>query len=152
ELSTVVLYRNGIGYFERHGKVNEDVLRLKVRKDQVNDLLKSLTVVDRNGKAVSVSMPLDPTSWANAAMAPLAPGRGSLAQVLDSMRGTEVSVRTHGGRVIRGRIVMVERSVNEPDPTMRSSGSVMPVPTPAESLDWKLTVLSGGQMQVVRLS
>jgi hypothetical protein len=151
ELSTVVLYRNGIGYFERQGKVSEDVLRLKVRKDQVNDLLKSLTVVDRDGQAVSVSMPLDPTSWANAAMATLAPGRGSLAQVLDSMRGTEITVRTHGGRVIRGRIVMVERSVNEPDPTMRSSSS-MPGPAPSESLDWKLTVLSGGQMQVVRLS
>ncbi|HVI02443.1 MAG TPA: DUF4139 domain-containing protein [Enhygromyxa sp.] len=151
-LDTVVLYRNGIGYFERHGKVDDDILRLKVRKDQVNDLLKSLTVVDRDGKAVSVSMPLDPAAWANAAMATLAPGRGSLAQVLDSMRGTEVSVRTHGGRVIRGRIVMVERSVNEPDPSMRSSGNFMPPPSSAESLDWKLTVLAGGQMQVVRLS
>jgi hypothetical protein len=98
ELDTVVLYRNGIGYFERHGKVSEDSLRLKVRKDQVNDLLKSLTVVDRNGQAVSVSMPLDPTSWANAAMATLAPGHGSLAQVLDSIRGTEITVHTHGGR------------------------------------------------------
>ncbi|MFO7565800.1 MAG: DUF4139 domain-containing protein, partial [Enhygromyxa sp.] len=152
ELDTVVLYRNGIGYFERHGKVKDDVLRLKVRKDQVNDLLKSLTVVDRNGKAVSVSMPLDPAAWANAAMATLAPGRGSLAQVLDSMRGTEISVRTHGGRVIRGRIVMVERSVNEPDPTLRSAGAGVPVSAAPESRDWKLTVLSGGHMQVVRLS
>ena len=74
ELDTVVLYRNGIGYFERHGKVDEDVLRIKVRKDQVNDLLKSLTVVDEDGQAVSVSMPLDPSSWANAAMAVLAAG------------------------------------------------------------------------------
>src|SRR5690554_4300418 len=152
ELDTVVLYRNGIGYFERRGTVDEDVLRLKVRKDQVNDLLKSLTVVDREGKAVSVSMPLDPSSWANAAMATLAPGRGSLAQVLDSMRGSDVTVRTHGGRALRGRIVMVERSVNEPDPTTRSAGAVSPAPTTADSLDWKLTVLSGGQMQVVRLS
>ncbi|PRQ09596.1 DUF4139 domain-containing protein [Enhygromyxa salina] len=150
ELDTVVLYRNGIGYFERRGKVNDDVLRLKVRKDQVNDLLKSLTVVDATGKAVSVSMPLDPASWANAAMATLAPGRGSLAQVLDSIRGTELTVRTHAGRIIRGRVVMVERSINEPDPTTRSSGTV--APTTADSLDWKLTVLSNGHMQVVRLS
>ena len=60
ELDTVVLYRNGVGYFERRGKVDGDSLRLRVRKDQVNDLLKSLTVVDKDGKAVSVSMPLDP--------------------------------------------------------------------------------------------
>ena len=151
-LDTVVLYRNGIGYFERRGEVDEDVLRLKVRKDQVNDLLKSLTVVDREGKAVSVSMPLDPSAWANAAMATLAPGRGSLAEVLDSMRGAEISVRTHAGRILRGRVVMVERSVNEPDPELRSTGATPTGPSLAESLDWKLTVLAGGQMQVVRLS
>ena len=151
ELDTVVLYRNGIGYFERHGKVSDDVLRLKVRKDQVNDLLKSLTVVDRNGQAVSVSMPLDPSAWANAAMATLAPGRGSLAQVLDSIRGTEVTVHTHGGRIVRGRVVMVERSVNEPDPTMQSRGMIAP-PSTEDTRDWKLTVLARGQMQVVRLS
>lgn len=152
ELDSVVLYRNGIGYFERHGKVNDDVLRLKVRKDQVNDLLKSLTVVDRNGQAVSVSMPLDPSSWANAAMATLAPGHGSLAQVLDSIRGTEITVHAHGGRIVRGRIVMVERIVNEPDPTTHGgSGPIVP-PSSSDSRDWKLTVLSRGQLQVVRLS
>ena len=151
ELDTVVLYRNGIGYFERHGKVNEQVLRLKVRKDQVNDLLKSLTVVDRNGQAVSVSMPLDPAAWANAAMTMLAPGQGSLAQVLDSIRGTDITVRAHGGRVIRGRVVMVERSVNEPDPSHHSG--VVPGPGGGgEQRDWKLSLLSRGQVQVLRLS
>ncbi len=147
-LDAVVLYRNGVGYFERRGKVDGDALRLRVRKDQVNDLLKSLTVVDEDGKAVSVSMPLDPQTWASVAMATLAPGKGSLPAVLDSLRGTEVTVRADG-RVIRGRIVMVERIINEPDP----SASVRPVPinTP-DSRDWKLTLLSRSNMQVVRLS
>jgi hypothetical protein len=64
-----------------------------VRKDQVNDLLKSLTVVEReSGKAVSVSMPLDPQTWANAALATLRPGQGSLAEVLDSLRGRLVTL------------------------------------------------------------
>ncbi len=153
DLDTVVLYRNGIGYFERHGKVDEDVLRIKVRKDQVNDLLKSLTVVDADGQAVSVSMPLDPSSWANAAMAILAPGQGSLAQVLDALRGSSITVKSHGGRIVRGRVVMIERSVNEPDPTLAAgSGSGSNGSTQAESLDWKLTVVSGGRMHVVRLS
>ena len=61
QLSRVVLYRNGVGYFERHGRVDGDVLTLRVRKDQVNDLLKSLTVVERHGgRAVSISMPCQP--------------------------------------------------------------------------------------------
>ena len=149
-LDTVVLYRNGVGYFERRGKVDGSTLRLRVRKDQVNDLLKSLTVVDEDGKAVSVSMPLDPQTWASVATATLAPGRGSLPVILDSLRGTSVTVRA-GNRYLRGRIVMVERSINEPDPELanvsRGSG-----PNTADVRDWKLTLLSRGDMQVVRLS
>src|SRR5262245_15753430 len=68
-LSNVVLYRNGVGYFERHGVIDGDRLTLKVRKDQINDLLKSLTVIDRGtGKALSVSIPLDPKVWQDAAL------------------------------------------------------------------------------------
>src|SRR5262249_34423315 len=34
QLSKVVLYRNGVGYFERGGKVAGDAFTLRVRKDQ----------------------------------------------------------------------------------------------------------------------
>src|SRR5262245_20471820 len=105
KLDRVVLYRNGIGYFERVGELDGDVLTIKVRKDQVNDLLKSLTVVERSsGRAVSVSMPLDPQTWANAALAALRPGQGTLADVLDALRGTEVTLDTTGGEV-SGRVL-----------------------------------------------
>ena len=149
-LERVVLYRNGIGYFERHGEVDTGELRIKVRRDQVDDLLKSLTVVDRkSGKAVSVSMPLDPESWANAALNSLTPGRGSLAEVLDRLRGTEVILSTSLGRV-RGRIVMVEQIVDEPDPdASRSSGADRPGPS---QNDFRVTVMRGNQLEVVRLS
>jgi len=150
-LETVVLYRNGVGYFERRGEVDDDSLTIKVRKDQVNDLLKSLTVVDENGRALSVSMPLDPQTWANAALATLQPGRGSLAQVLDALRGTNITVRTPG-RIISGRIVMVEEVFNEPiDPPNPRAQLVVPYPG-VESHDYKLTLLSGDRMDVVKLS
>src|SRR5262249_28443272 len=100
DLSRVVLYRNGVGYFERVGKIDGGALVLRVRKDQINDLLKSLTVVERStGRAVSVSAPLDPQTWANAALAKLAPGNGSLHEVLDALRGTQVTLTTAGGDV-----------------------------------------------------
>lgn len=150
-LDRVVLYRNGIGYFERRGEVKGDSLVIKVRKDQVNDLLKSLTVIDRkSGQAVSVSMPLDPESWANAALSTLAPGQGSLAQVLDALRGTYVTLSTTQGK-LRGRIVLVEAVVDEPDPTPPpSSERVMPPQGGAH--DFKVSVLDGKQLRVVRLS
>ena len=148
-LERVVLYRNGVGYFERAGEVDDDVLRIKVRRDQVNDLLKSLTVIDRkSGQAVSVSMPLDPQSWANAALSTLGPGRGSLAQVLDGLRGTEIILRTSVGRM-RGRVVMVERTENEPDPAARiAPPSSEELPT----VDHKVTLVNGDDLSVVRLS
>jgi hypothetical protein len=150
-LDRVVLYRNGVGYFERSGGVDGDVLTIKVRKDQINDLLKSLTVVDRkNGQAVSVSMPLDPQAWANAALATLSPGQGSLAQVLDALRGNEVVLGTTQGK-LRGRIIMVEAIVDEPDASPPPHSERV-MPPQSNSRDYRVSLLSGKKMQVVRLS
>ncbi|MBN1772204.1 MAG: AgmX/PglI C-terminal domain-containing protein, partial [Deltaproteobacteria bacterium] len=56
----VVLYRNGVGYFERAGKVDGDEVKFKVRKSQVGDFLASLTVVSRDGQPVEfVSFPIE---------------------------------------------------------------------------------------------
>ncbi|MEJ7732139.1 MAG: DUF4139 domain-containing protein [Polyangiaceae bacterium] len=150
-LSRVVLYRNGVGYFERTGRVEGDTLTIKVRKDAVNDLLKSLTVVERTGgRAVSVSMPLDPQSWANAALATLAPGRGSLAEVLDAMRGTKVTLNTASGSA-SGRVVMVEPIEMAEPAAQRVAPTPTPPPTPQER-DHKVTLLDGATLRVVRLS
>ncbi len=152
ELERVVLYRNGVGYFERHGEVSDSTLRIRVRRDQVNDLLKSLTVVDEDGQAVSVSMPLDPETWAAAALSALTPGRGSLAEILDGLRGTEVTLYTTLGR-LRGRVVMVERIVDEPDPDARAPlrGGAAPASAVSQR-DYKVTLMRGRDLKVVRLS
>ena len=146
QLSKVVLYRNGVGYFERGGHVDGDVLTLRVRKDQVNDLLKSLTVVEKaGGRAVSISMPLDPRAWANAAIATLGPGAGSLFEVLDKLRGTDVTLRTDDGPV-RGRILIVEAIPVDRGPgPSDASGD-------AHEQDYKVTLIDEGRMHVVRLS
>jgi len=150
-LDRVVLYRSGIGYFERSGSFDGEELTLKVRKDQVNDLLKSLTVVDKgSGQVLSVSMPLDPQSWANAALALLSPGSGDLASVLDALRGAEVTFQA-GKRRVRGRIVMVEEVTDEPPgPQPISSGAA--VVSMGSTQDHKITVLRGRDLEVVRLS
>jgi hypothetical protein len=149
-LTRVVLYRNGVGYFERAGAVDGDLLVLRVRKDQVNDLLKSLTIVERaTGRAVSVSMPLDPQTWANAALTKLAPGSGALHEVLDALRGADVSLSTEGGTV-RGRIVMVERVERGNGPA--APGREPAKPSAADEIDHKVTLLDGTSMKVVRLS
>jgi hypothetical protein len=131
------------------GEVDGDRLTIKVRKDQVNDLLKSLTVVEKeSGKAVSVSMPLDPQSWANAAIATLAPGRGNLAEVLDALRGTFVTLSTTEG-TYSGRIVMVEELQDAPPEPVASRG---PMPPVGSTNDHRITLIDGADMKVVRLS
>jgi len=140
ELDRVVLYRNGVGYFERTGTIAGDLLTIKVRKDQVNDLLKSLTIVEKtSGRAVSVSMPLDPQTWANAAIATLRPGQGSLAEVLDALRGSAVTLTTTEG-TIAGRIAMVE-AITEP-----SIGDQPP------HTDHRVSLLDGDVLRMVLLS
>ncbi|NMC69406.1 MAG: DUF4139 domain-containing protein [Myxococcales bacterium] len=58
ELRRVVLYRNGVGYFERSGTVDEDIIRFRVRREQVGDFLGSLAVVTRErGGVRGVSFP-----------------------------------------------------------------------------------------------
>src|SRR5688500_15422227 len=151
-LQRVVLYRNGVGYFERSGRIEGRTLRLRVRKDQVNDLLKSLVVVDAKGRVLGVSLPLDPQSWHKAALAALMPGHGKLADVLDSLGGTEIDVGADGRRVI-GRIVMVERM----EPASDEGGGIPILPRPGKEPaepfeDHKLTLLDGDTLHVVRLS
>lgn len=51
-VTRVVLFQNGLGYFERNGTTGSDV-DLVARRDHLDDVLKSLTVVDRAGGRVA---------------------------------------------------------------------------------------------------
>jgi hypothetical protein len=57
-LGRVVVYRNGVAYFERFADVQGDSLKLSVPADKVDDFLKSLTVVDaKTGEPAPISYP-----------------------------------------------------------------------------------------------
>jgi hypothetical protein len=65
-LGRVVVYRNGVAYFERYAKVDGDSLSLAVPADKVDDFLKSLTGVDaKTGKPAPVGYPTSPASIAS---------------------------------------------------------------------------------------
>src|SRR5258705_11175971 len=46
-LQHVVLYQNGIGYFERSGVMRTEHLRLQFREREIDDVLKSLVVLEQ---------------------------------------------------------------------------------------------------------
>jgi hypothetical protein len=57
-LGRVVIYRNGVAFYERHAFVEGGVLTVVVPRERVDDFLKSLTVVDaRTRQALPVSIP-----------------------------------------------------------------------------------------------
>lgn len=59
-LRRVVIYRNGVGYFERAGQVDEEQVTFKMRQRMVGDFLASLAIVERGGSSVrAASFPIE---------------------------------------------------------------------------------------------
>ena len=55
----VIVYRNGVAYFERSGHVDQDVIRFKMKQSEVGDFLATLAVMERGGSSVrSAAFPL----------------------------------------------------------------------------------------------
>lgn len=52
QLRRVVVYRNGIAYFERAGHVDSPEVRFKMRQNQVGDFLATLAVMEQGGSPV----------------------------------------------------------------------------------------------------
>jgi hypothetical protein len=59
-LRRVVIYRNGVGYYERQGHVEDAEVSFKVRTEKVGDFLATLAVIEQGGSSVrSASFPVD---------------------------------------------------------------------------------------------
>ena len=106
----VVLYKNGVGYFEHSGRVHgNQELGIEFTTAQLNDVLKSLTVVDLNGGKIS--------GVRYNSVAPLSERLKSLqiplsedvtsAAFLIALRGTRVEVR-NGTASTLGKVFSVE--------------------------------------------
>jgi hypothetical protein len=61
----VVLYRSGVGYFERAGSFDGDSLEFRVKQNEVGDFLSSLTAIEHTSggvRSVSFDVPEEPKS------------------------------------------------------------------------------------------
>ena len=107
-VSRVVMYQSGIGYIERTANIEGDEFVLRIRPDQINDILKSLTVIDRgNGRPVSISLPVDKTTLDRLAQIPEQIHEGGLTEMLRAFRGANVKIRAKNG-AFEGRIIGIE--------------------------------------------
>jgi hypothetical protein len=111
----VVLYKNGVGYFEHSGKVHgSQDLGIEFTSAQLNDVLKSLTLVDLNGGRIagvrynSVA-PLE--ERLKSLQIPLGENVTSAAFLI-ALRGTKVEVRS-GAASAAGKVFSVENVQKE---------------------------------------
>lgn len=108
----VVLYKNGVGYFEHAGRVRgSQDLQIRFTTAQLNDVLKSLTVVDASGGQI--------TGVRYNSIAPLSERLNTLrvrlgentsrVEFLNALRGARVEVRSVGSSAV-GHLLSVEET------------------------------------------
>jgi hypothetical protein len=109
-VTRVILYKNGVGYFEHAGHVrgSQDV-NVDFTTAQLNDVLKSLTVLDLGkGRITGVSYNSTAPLERRLGMLRLPVGENpTTAQFLDALRGARVEVRS-GGASATGRLLSIE--------------------------------------------
>lgn len=111
-VSRVVLYRSGVGYIERTGTVNGNArIQLSLREPQMNDILKSLVLVDFDGGRIEPVQytTRDPLNRVLSSYAVNIADNPSRAELLKRLRGVPVEVFTQSP--IKGTILSVEERV-----------------------------------------
>src|SRR5687768_17948167 len=115
----VILYSNGVAYFERRGFVTGNAeINLSFKQSQVDDVLKSMVVLDLNqGKIGTVSYNSSMPASARTAEIPFdVPSKsedseeeaGGIASVLMQLQGAKVVVNSNKG-IASGSILTVEK-------------------------------------------
>ncbi len=108
-INRVTLFTSGVAAIERSGDVSGDAaVPLTFRTTQINDILKSLTLIDTTGQVQPVIYGArDPLSRTLQSFAVDVTQPRSRAELLNGLRGADVSITTPRG-VQTGRIVSVE--------------------------------------------
>ena len=108
----VVLYKNGVGYFEHLGHVRgSQTVHVDFTSAQLNDVLKSLTALDLSGGRITgVDYNSEAPLARRLATLRLALGeKPSMADFLAALRGARVEVRPAAGPALAGKLLSVER-------------------------------------------
>jgi archaellum component FlaC len=109
-VTRVILYKNGVGYFEHAGQVRDSQdVNVDFTTAQLNDVLKSLTVLDLGkGRITGVSYNSNAPLERRLGSLHLAAGENpTTAQFLDALRGARLDVRS-GSETASGRLLSID--------------------------------------------
>ncbi len=110
-VQTVTLFSSGVAYTERRGDVDGNAtIPLLFRVGQINDILKSMVLLDSAGKVQPATYAArDPIGHTLRSFAVDVTGDLSLEQILAQLRGAQVAVETPGKPTLTGQIVSVQQ-------------------------------------------
>ncbi|MBX3406259.1 MAG: hypothetical protein KF869_05790 [Phycisphaeraceae bacterium] len=106
----IVLYRSGVGYFERSGVIDGNAeVQLRFNAEQINDILKSMVLLDLGGGRIdTVSYASkEPLARRLASFGVNIANNPSIPELLGQLRGAPVSVLVAGAQV-QGTVLGVE--------------------------------------------
>jgi len=107
----VVLYKHGIGYFERSGRVSGDaLLRMNFKAAQMKDLLTSFFALDLGGGQIGAIRydTKDPITKQLEGILVDVPETQALSTFLTRLKGTPLRVWTSAGETYSGRVMGTE--------------------------------------------
>jgi hypothetical protein len=116
----VVLYKHGVGYFERAGELGPgESARLDFKASEMNDVLKSLTVEVKNGAGVA-GLRYDSSEPLSAKLSEIPiklDAQQPLSALIDQLRGAQMEMKsasqTVAGTVISARLIPAARDLQE---------------------------------------
>lgn len=109
-IKRVVLFKHGVGFFQRSGTVDGDqLIELGFKADQMNDVLKSLTTLDYGGgnfAALSYDSE-EPLERRLGELNMRIPEKGAISAFLDQIKGARVSLPRAEGE-LEGAVMGIE--------------------------------------------
>jgi hypothetical protein len=109
-VTKVTAFSSGVAYYENGGKITDEAqVQLSFKADQINDILKSLVIMDLSGGSVSgiTYASQEPISHALKSFGIDISGNPPLNKLLEEVRGAQVTLMTP--EKLAGKVVSVER-------------------------------------------
>jgi hypothetical protein len=110
-VTAVTLFSSGVAYTQREGSVDagEASVGLTFRTSQINDILKSLVLLDSDGVALPAVYPSqDPIERTLQSFAVNVSAFRTRAELLQQMRGAPIRIETQNAETFEGQIVAIE--------------------------------------------
>jgi len=154
-VTRVILYKNGVGYFEHSGKVRgSQIVNVDFTTAQLNDVLKSLTVLDLGkGHITGVSYNSTAPIERQLGLLRLPVGENpTTAQFLTALRGARVEV--HSGSVnASGRLLSIEEREQATKAEASKADGDEPSPSGKRTTKTQVSLISdGGELRVFDLT